>query len=564
MLAAQAAIAQLRNNWNRRAGNATDAIPREIWAHIMGLMPLPDRMVVLRTSRGLRDIALAHPIVWSSGDVTNVATLQFIRKWSGSAPLDLHIFAANGSDPLLHEICDDAERIRRLRIKIARHQGSSQLPDVDKYFTRDISTLEHFSIEYSTGPAYRTQPVITLPIALAVLAPRLKSLMIGVPVNIPDNVRPLRQVLHFAVLLTGTASRERLFTLVPNVQSLSLSSGLGVLPLGPPPRSLVHLRLKAVPFGRPQTPRDNEQPLDQWDGHALDSFEMEIERNKRIQFALALFARSWPADRPFELDFSFNPRQTTVGFRQKLNISATAIDCDMATAALGSAGASSSTWENMSTLSLDRHALLAVIRAGLVLPSVTDLKMVFDVLSAQYERNLMSIDWREQLTNKEAGKPRTLSLPSLRRVFVLEQISAGSHSIAPTSQSSETALIAALSLEYGVPLPVNDSYGHEPVPSDTARRVHLVAKLGPQILKHHIDYGSSGREFKLEIIRISIARKTKEHSLTMGVDLTRGYEGLAHACTVEAKNVDDNAVIFGLVTVPYATAVRRTCRLVIM
>jgi len=521
----------------------------------MGLISVPDRMLLLRTSRDLRDIALAHPIVWSSSDVTNVTTLQFIRKWSGSVPLDLQIFAANGSDPLLNEICDDAERIRRLDIKIARRQGSSHLPDVDKYFTRDISTLEHFSIEYSTGPAYRTQPAITLPIALAVLAPRLKSLMIGVPVIIPDNVRPLRQVLHFAVLLTGTASRERLFTLVPNVQSLSLSGGLGVLPLGPPPRSLVHLRLKAVPGGRPQTPPDNEQPLDRWDGHTLDSFEMEIERNKRIQFALELFARSWPADRPFELDFSFNSRKTTVGFRRNLKISATAIDCYMATAALGSACAPSSTWENMSALSLDRHALLAVIRAGLVLPSVTDLKMVFDVLSAQYERNLMSIDWRVQLTNKEAGKPRTISLPSLRRVLVLEQISAGSQSITPTSQSSEAALLAALSLEYpqapllspcakdGVPLPVNDSYGHEPVPSDTARRVHLIAKLGPQILKHHIGYGSSGGEFKLEIIRISIARETKEHSLTMGVDLTRGYKGLAQACTVEANNVDKNAVI---------------------
>jgi len=224
VLAAQTAVAQLRNDWNRRAGNTVDAIPREIWSSVLILLPLRDRVAVMRVSCSLHEIATSDHTLWSSGQINNVAALQFIRKRSGLVPLELQILALGDSESLLREICSDAERFKSLRFTIvgrlmSLHRYSASPQDgIEQFFQCRLPLLTEFCFYYSMGSNDMVLPAIALPIDLAVLAPQLRTLTISVVVTIPENIQPLPQMSHFAVVLSATDTRKQLFAMLPNVQ----------------------------------------------------------------------------------------------------------------------------------------------------------------------------------------------------------------------------------------------------------------------------------------------------------------------------------------------------------
>jgi len=93
-------------------------MPREIWSSVLILLPLRDRVVVMRVSRSLHEIATSDHTLWSSGQINNVAALQFIRKRSGLVHLELQILALGDSEYLLREICSDGERLKSLHFTI--------------------------------------------------------------------------------------------------------------------------------------------------------------------------------------------------------------------------------------------------------------------------------------------------------------------------------------------------------------------------------------------------------------------------------------------------------------
>jgi len=208
--AAQTAVARLRNNWNRRAGSALDVVPREMWISILAWLPLADRVVALSTSRDLRDIALADPALWSFGEVNRIGALQFIRRMSGSIPLNLHVLTRGGTDFILREIRGDTERIQALHISLSGHSGA---PDhVDKFLACSLPLLQDFRLDITPGFDYQHLPFIAPPPNLAVLAPRLKTVDIGVYVNIPTDMQPLPHITHFSITLPWAAGREQFFT----------------------------------------------------------------------------------------------------------------------------------------------------------------------------------------------------------------------------------------------------------------------------------------------------------------------------------------------------------------
>ena len=294
-----------------------------------------------------------------------------------------------------------------------------------------------------------------------------------------------------------------------------------------------------------------EEALVQWNNHTLDSFEVDTGDDHQFLFALSLFRCSSPADQPFTLDFGVKSRNISFGLRQRLKIEVTFHQFAEAAKMLRMVCSSSLAWDNMTALSIDRHALLKFVHAEAVFASVTNFTLVIGKLSSQEERHLTSIDWRVHLADMTSGRPRTLFLPSVRHVDIIEQVVTPDSG--PVTNRLPPLLPAVLHVQRR-PLPQpptatspteslnaraeNSDYGHGPVQDEIDRRVLLVAKLGPQILRHHISCGPSDTEFKLDKICISVLRGTGLHSLTMGVSLNQGYDGLASICEVEVRGED--------------------------
>ena len=525
--AAQTAVVRLRNKWNHRAGSALDVLPREMWISILAWLPLADRVVALSTSRDLRDIALADPALWSFGEIDCIAALQFIRRKSGSIPLNLHVVTWGGTDFLLREIRGDILRIQALHVSLS---GSSGAPDhVDRLLACSLPLLQDFRLDITPGFEYQNLPFIAPPPNLAVFAPRLKTVDIGVYVNISTDMQPLPHITHFAITLPPAAGREQFFTLLPNVRTLSLIGGRGVLPLGPPPPSLAQLSLKHIQDNVVPEALEYQAAFKSWGNHLLDDFEIGIERAEGFQPALEMVVRSWPVGRSFALDLNLDVKRGRVRFGQKLEIETNYPFSEKVVESLRMVLASSQLWDAISSLSLDRYALLGIVHAELAFPKVMDLILVFTQLSPASERHLTGFGWKDHLRN-QAGRPRTIHLPSLQRVKIIQSVS----SIVPQQLRGFRMAPGPFT---------NAEYGHHTASVDVDRRVLMITRLGPQILRYHVSRVSEVAAGKLESIQISVPRKVATHASETGVGLAEAYGGLAETCTVEAIN--DSTATFG-------------------
>jgi len=325
-------------------------------------------------------------------------------------------------------------------------------------------------------------------------------------------------------------SRTRaVFHLLPNVRTLSLIGGRGVLPPGPPPPSLAQLSLKQTQYDVIPEALEYQAAFNNWDSHLLDDFEVGIERAEGFQPALEMIVRSWPVGRSFALDLNFDVKRGRVRFGQKLEIETTYPFSENVVESLRMVLAPSRLWDAISSLSLDRYALLALVHAELAFPKVTDLILVFTQLSPASERHLTGFGWKDHLRNQTGG-PRTIHLPSLQRVKIIQSVS----SVVPQQ-------LRGLRMAPG-PF-TNAEYGHHTASVDVDRRVLMITRLGPQILRYHVSRVPESAAGKLESITISVPRKVATHASETGVGLAEAYDGFAETCNVETMN--DNTATFG-------------------
>ncbi|EJD44413.1 hypothetical protein AURDEDRAFT_166504 [Auricularia subglabra TFB-10046 SS5] len=238
-------------HWNAR--NAVQRFPDEILAACFALLPLRDRFSASQVSHAWRSVALAYPSVWS-----NISLLTCIR--DPVAILDATLSRSGQSSVDLH-----CRRLCQWRVRRWYPPGEAPSAQISPIVQRHLVHIQSISWYDNNGtpqfpalvtPApllaslYTDEDLALPPDFLGGMLGKLRTLHLGA-LSLPPSCPALATVtqLHCNVPneLSDPAVFRNLFHVFPRLESLSLlhlcRSRTHLMPPGPVPRTLVHLRL---------------------------------------------------------------------------------------------------------------------------------------------------------------------------------------------------------------------------------------------------------------------------------------------------------------------------------